>query len=291
MEPERSPRKNEFDNPYAPPESAFVKEGRRAVGAGVPFTVADVFNWSWSIYKENFGQCLAISLGAIGIGQLLGIALSALLAAVAAATRDQTLVLLVRIVVTFLSLVASVWLGVGQTMAYLKLARGEPVEFAEIFRGGQYVLTTILAYLVIVIMVAVPVFLAVFLITFAIVAAGNNVLVTVLVFLAVAVPTGLFIVYVTSRLTLFYYVIVDQNTGVFDAFRETWKLSGGAVGTIVLVLFVQLAILLAGFLAFCVGLVFAYPLAMMLMPVTYLALIGTKPGQPPPPDYYSEEEF
>jgi uncharacterized membrane protein len=152
-------------------------------------------------------------------------------------------------------------------------------------------LTTILAYLVIVIMVAVPVFLAVFLITFAIVAAGNNVLVTVLVFLAVAVPTGLFIVYVTSRLTLFYYVIVDQNTGVFDAFRETWKLSGGAVGTIVLVLFVQLAILLAGFLAFCVGLVFAYPLAMMLMPVTYLALIGTKPGQPPPPDYYSEEEF
>ena len=49
--------------------AAIVVRARAAARdpAGMPFTVADVFNWSWAIFKERMGQCMVIFWGAFRV--------------------------------------------------------------------------------------------------------------------------------------------------------------------------------------------------------------------------------
>ena len=54
--------------------------------------------------------------------------------------------------------------------------------------------------------------------------------------------------------------MIDHGAGVFDSLVDSWRLCRNQVGTITLVYCVEFAVFLAGFLALCVGLIFAFPL-------------------------------
>ena len=85
-----------------------------------------------------------------------------------------------------------------------------------------------------------------------------------LLFLVVSGLAGLVFIFLTARLSMYYYLVIDRDAGVFDSLQESWRLCRNQVGTITLVYFVELAVFLAGFLAFCVGLIFAIPLITIL---------------------------
>ncbi len=56
MDPFPPPDDPDLDNPYAPPQSAFVPARRSPeLSPACRFTVDDVFNWSWAIFKERHG--------------------------------------------------------------------------------------------------------------------------------------------------------------------------------------------------------------------------------------------
>jgi uncharacterized membrane protein len=291
MDPYQPPDDRDIDNPYAPPQSAFAPEPLPALEPGMPFTVADVFNWTWAIFKEKMWLCIGIFFGTQGINLGISFALGFLAQGVAAMTRDATLFTITRGVVQIASGIVGVWLGIGQARAYLKIARGEPVEFSEIFRGGRYVMTTFFATIIFVMILFAPIMLAVGVISFGMAAAGPSSVVGVVLFLVGASLAAVFVVYVTARLALYYYLIIDRNAGPIDSLRQTWELCRDRAGMILLVLFLNIAICIAGLLALCVGLVFALPLANLLIPVTYVAMTGTRPRRPEKPEFLFEEDL
>ena len=80
--------------------------------------------------------------------------------------------------------------------------------------------------------------------------------------------------YVSIRLLQFYFVVIDRNAGVIECMRTSWQLTKNQVPNLILVYLLQMAIMLAGLLACCVGVIFATPLATLLLAVTYQSLTG-----------------
>jgi hypothetical protein len=265
------------ENPYAPPQSAFLARGTVWPATGAPFTVGDVADRSWSIFKARFWTCLSIVWGALGVNFAISIFTRVLLDGLVELTRDETVYRLLYILTLFVASVLQIWIAwIGQTIGLLKIARGEPVAFEDVFKGGRFVLTLILATIVFIAVLGVPVAIAVGAITAGLVMMPDlSVVATVLLFVAVSVPVGLVVVLLTVRLCMYYYMVIDCDAGVFESFHQSWHCTRYQASTMTLVFCLQLAILLAGFLAFCVGLIFAIPLGNLLVPVTYLYLTGT----------------
>lgn len=188
---DQPPDNREFDNPYAPPGSTFAPDPGPKLVAGMPFTVADVFNWSWAIFKQNVRLCLVIYWGTAMVSFAISLGLSGVLQAVTATVRDQTVFAVVNILVQFASIVIGVWLTVGQCRAFLRVARGQPVGLDEVFRGGPFVLTTILATIIFAAILAVPIMIAVVVITFGFLALENQLIAEILLFLIVSVLAGI----------------------------------------------------------------------------------------------------
>ncbi len=257
-------------NPYAPPQAAQAP----APIAGMPFTVNDVFNWSWSIFSERTGTCLKIVLGVFGLNFMVGVALNVVQEAVEAGIRDESAYKLILALVYFSAYVFQFWVGIGMTMATLKIARGEPVAFEEVFGGGRFLLTVILAWIVHKVLIAVPIAVAVGVIIGGIVLMENQSGVAAfLLFLLVSGAAGLVFIFVAARMSIFYYLVIDHGAGVFGSLLESWRLCRNQVGTIMLVYCVEFAVFLAGLLACVVGLIFAVPLINLIDTVLYLAIV------------------
>jgi hypothetical protein len=265
------------ENPYAPPQSAFLARGTAWPATGAPFTVGDVVDRSWSIFKARFWTCLSIVWGALGVNFAISVFARVLLESLIEITRDETMYRLLYILTLFVASVLQIWIAwIGQTIGLLKIARGEPVAFEDVFKGGRYVLTLILATIVFLAVLAVPVSIAVGAITAGLIMMPDqSAVATVLVFLVVSVPVGLVVVFLTVRLCMYYYMVIDNDAAVFESFRQSWHCTQYQASTITLVFCVQLAILLAGILSLCVGLIFAIPLSNLLVPVAYLLLTGS----------------
>jgi hypothetical protein len=281
MEPLDRPKSQDSVNPYAPPQS----DQAPALLAGVPFNVNDVFNWSWSIFTERMGTCLSIFWGVIGLALAVSIVLKAVQDSLTAGVRDEYLYKVLYILSMFAGNVIQAWLGIGLTLALLKIGRRQPVSFEDVFSGGSFLLTALLAWVVHKVVLAVPIMIAVGVIVGGILLLENQSGVAAfLLFLVVSGLAGLVFIFLAARLSMYYYLVIDCDAGVFESLYESWRLCRNHVGTITLVYAVEFAVVLAGVLAFCVGLVFAAPLISLIDTVTYLALVtaATSGGNKPP---------
>ena len=224
MDPYQPP--GDRENPYAPPQSAFLARRTAWPATGASFTVGDVSDRTWSIFRARFWTCLSIVWGALGVNFGISVFTRVLLDGLVEITRDETMYRLLYILTLFVASVLQIWIAwIGQTIALLKIARGEPVAFEDVFKGGRFVLTVILATIVFIAVLAVPVLVAVGAITAGMVMMPELSLVaTVLLFLAVSVPIGLVVVLLTVRLCMYYYMVIDRDAGVFESFRRSWRL-------------------------------------------------------------------
>jgi hypothetical protein len=286
VDPARLPDRDRdsFENPYAPPDSTFVKDPPRFRSGRIAFDIGDLFHWTWSLYQERFRTCMSIIWGVCGLNVLISFALNAMLEASATAIRDPIFFAIAQIGITFGGYVVQFWLNVGTNIALLKIARGEEVAFEDVFTGGRYVLTTILASLASTVCVAGPMLLAFVgvMILVPTIQQDRSVLSVLLAIFVVGV-LGVIAVYLSVRLSQFSYVVIDRNAGVFDSLRISWYLTKNQVPTMILVYLLGFTIIVAGFLAVCVGLIFAIPLASLLLAVTYVALAG-QPSAPDSPE-------
>ena len=245
------------------------------LAAGRPqFTVEDVAGWSWSIYKARFSHCLGAYWGVFTINWLCQMSL-VLIDGGIASLRDPMLSLLSQFISFFLSFVVAVWLTIGQNFAFLRIARGQVVAVEHIFRGGRFVLTTILAGIAVFALLAVPGSVLYFLAgAFVVMIVQGPSLAGFLAIMAGILASTLVMIYLVARLGLFYFVVIDQNAGVFSSLAITWRVCRRHVATIILVYFLGLAINLAGFLMLVVGLIFTMPLCSLMLAVTYQSLTG-----------------
>jgi hypothetical protein len=274
METDRPREQEDQANPYAPPQSTLVEEGTLLNSRRPQFTVEDVARWTWSIYKARFSHCLGAYWGVFTINWLCQMSL-VLIEGGIASLRDPTLGPLSQFVSFFLSFVIAIWLTIGQNIAFLRIARGRVVAIENILGGGKFVLTTIFAWIAFLAVMAGP-GVVVYLLAgaFLVMIVQGPSLAGALAILAGFLASTMVIIYLAARLGLFYFVVIDQNAGVFSSLVLTWRLSRRHFATIILVYFLSLAINIAGFLMLLVGLIFTMPLSSLMLAVTYHGLTG-----------------
>ncbi len=256
---------------------------------------------------------MTVYWGAGAANLMIVLTLDLLLSGINEMVRDPTFFDFLRFIHFLAVWVVPAWLWIGQSLALLKLARGEPVTLEDLFRGRTYVLTTILATIVLLFAAGVPLLVVQVLTSLALILFrelqieplvirlgesfldGGPVFADLVAFgqawltwLAIGlVGMGLSLVAtfpVLVRLGQFSYTIIDLGFGVFRSHLASWRMTRGHVATVFLVYLAYLTINLAGFLAFCGGLFLTLPWTNLLLAVTYHALSEASGADMAPPD-------
>jgi len=244
-------------NPYASPTTSGAAAGASVPGGEIRPTridLGDVFSQTWEIFKRQWGICLGVML----LVWLL--------------TMLSYIFILIPIAGIFITMVIALWLGVGQLLVFLKIARGQPAEIGEIFSGGRYLLSAIGAYLLFLLMM-----LAIFGVCAGIPAAIGMILGERA--LAVLLTLGLAVAWVLTIIMMFVFLpcpflIVDRDLGPIRALGLAAEVSRGNRLMLFVIWLLSVLINLAGELACCVGLLATVPFTTLLFCVTYLAMTG-----------------
>ncbi len=136
--------------------------------------------------------------------------------------------------------VISTWLALGAIRIALDVVDGKQITPSQLLHSGHLLLKAL---------------------------AGN-----ILYILAVAVGLLLFIVpgvYIALRYSQYMYAIVDRNLGVIESFKYSAQVTKNNLLGIFLIYLLCIAIIIAGLIALCVGVIFAYPLALLIIAVAY----------------------
>lgn len=96
------------------------------------------------------------------------------------------------------------------------------------------------------------------------------------VFILIAIP----LIYFTTRLCFVLCFIVDQDSGASESISQSWTLSKGHFWFLFLLFLIMLAINILGTMFFFIGLLFSYPLSILILIVTYRKMVN---------DYTDEE--
>ncbi len=125
-------------NPYAPPRSQLGQRSRGGSPAIVPFDLGCILSATWAIYKERLGACIAVCWTVLALTFGSQFLQTRLLRELAAAPGDRLHAILVRFGIFFGGYVFHVWLSIGQNLAMLAVARGEPSVLERLFHGGRF---------------------------------------------------------------------------------------------------------------------------------------------------------
>jgi phage FluMu protein Com len=243
-----SPR--ETGNPYQSPAATMMAAapagGMRRGFHPARIDLGEVLSRTWSIYKANLWPCVAAGLVLIAVswGESIGFLL---------VTRgrqptagEQGINLLFSIV--------QWWLMLGELIFLLKIARGEPAAFADVFSGGRFLLPAIgLGFLV-----------------------G---LMYLIGFLLCIIP-GLIVLIMFGPSFL---MLLDQGVGVFDSLKMSRQATNGNKLTLfALMLVTGMGAALFTLVTCLIGGIFAQPFSMLAWCVSYLMMTGQSTAAPAP---------
>ena len=217
--------------------------------------LGNVFGRTWAIFKPNWGQCLLVVLAVWGLSLAANITIG-----------------FIPFVGTIIPWVLQTWLYIGMALFFLKIARGQNAEVAEIFTGGPFLLKIILASILLSLIVlgvglacVGPLSLIASLISKDVVA----------VFFAIGAVIAFFIlVYVSLALSQYYYLIIDRNMDVIDAFKLSNELMRGNKLTLLGIGVLSIIIMFIAALPLLLGLLVAIPYFTLMYAVIYLSVTG-----------------
>ena len=243
------PPPNDPTNPYQSPAGyadAPIGHATRRPIVPTIIDMGDIFTHTWDILKERFLPCLGAVLivGVINYGVQQLSFFVAQLAAVAAG--DLAILIALFVVAWFVSVAISVWLGIGQALFLLKVARGEEATFGTIFAGGPYFLPILLASILFGLIVCFG-------------------------YLLLIVPGIIF----ALMFSQFYYLIIDRDMGVMESLETSKQIMVGNKATLFAIYMVSV---LAAFVVIpctlCIGLFVVVPYLSLMSVVIYLVATG-----------------
>ncbi len=247
-------------NPYASPAVDAVPETPYAVqlGAIVPTRIdlADIYSRTWRLFTGQWGKLLPVLVAVMAMGLGANIVAS-IIDHLAALAGDVMVANTVWVLTLLASQTFSYWLYIGQTIFLLKVLRGQPASFADIFTGGPYFWRFV----------------------------GGTILFTLLV---IGGTILLIIPGIIAALMFFQYdyLIIDRNLGVFDSFQLSKRvMEGNKLTFLAINLLAALLTIAVAVPTCCLGLLVAGPFFALLHVVTYLAVTG----QPTAEQQYQEE--
>ncbi len=239
------------ENPYAAPgEHAPAGPGSMpAPGAFTPTIIDlnDIFSRTWAIFKVQWGMCLAVVVvvGVINFG--VNMVVSLVCQGIGAAAGEDAIIIVASLFGNVVTTVFSIWIGIGQSLYFLKVARGQTAEISDIFAGGPWFFSILVASILV----------------------G---LITLVGFALCIVPGVIF----ALMFSQFYYLILDRNVGVMDSLNISKEITTGNKLTLFLIGLIEIALAVLGLLACCLGLLAVVPFLTLLAPVTYLVMTGQR---------------
>jgi hypothetical protein len=233
----------------------------------IPCSIDAIVNATWSIYRDNLWTCTWLcwtwGLSSVGL-YLLQRAIQVQISSLG----------LVSIALAVASVVFHTWLQIGLKLGLLLVARRQPVSAGVLASGGPYLLPTIMAWIVFVVMLIPAVLLPIFATSLVVAFVGNPAAAFFSIFIITCVSFPIVVLYASARFMQYSYLIMDRRGGAKDSLGLSWQLTRGRAGTIILVYLTYISLICGGLLACCVGLVFTLPMAQLLLVVTYLSLVG-----------------
>ncbi len=279
-------------NPYAPPRSQLGQRPRSVSATIVPFDLGCILSATWAIFKQRLGACFAACWTVLALTFGTQYLQTLLVRGLAMAPGDRLRDFLVQFGVFFGGYVFHVWLSIGQNLAMLALARGEPAVVERIFHGGRFILTTILAAVLFTLALGLIVLLNLIWIPVLSGLVGTGSLAMVMIMAVGLTIACVVAIYVAMRFSQFPFMILDHNAGAVVSLHLSWEATRRRVGTLNVVYTMLFLINLGGFLACFVGLIFTLPFTGLMLAVTYLSMTGQPlGGKKPAPGPWDEVSF
>ena len=192
----------------------------------------------------------------------------------------------------------------GLNLAFFKQRRGEPVEFADLFKGFDYFGPSIIAtllYIVPVMAVVIPAYIVFYLgMLFSMVAqtASNEpnpaaALGVFLIFMLFIVVILALILLISVGFTFSYALIVERKLQGFDAVKLSFRAAMANFWRLFFMMILTGLLGFAGYLLLCVGMFLALPISYAAIDAAYEQVFGLhNPNEapsnlPPPPPVFS----
>lgn len=246
--PQQAPRPEDVENPYRSPSVGPYTAAPAAPGEIRPtlIDINDVFSRTWAIFKSHWGLCLWVLVGATLLNFFASMLIQGVFRVVGIMAHDRVLAQLLSFLGSVAGGAFGAWLQIGQTMFFVKTARGRNATFSDVFSGGPYFLNIILASIL-------------------------YTLIVIAGFIMFIVPSIIF----TFMFSQFYYLILDRNVGVMDSLKLSREVTTGNKLTLfVLGLLSGLLGVVVILLTCGVGLLAVAPFMALLGAVTYLIMTG-----------------
>jgi hypothetical protein len=235
-------------NPYSAPNTRATGPtgSRSAAGVGHP-TAADVGNvlsHAMKVWQNNLGILVGVTAIFFAILFVFGFVSEILNEVLIAAVNEPLFVIPVILTINVIQYLLQWYLTMGMTKVALSVSRGRPASVGMLF-DGEYYLPYVLACFV-----------------------GTLALVFGLVLLVI--PGIILGLYFWPYATF----IADGKAGTFDSFSKAAEIAKLNMGTTIVLALASVGIMLVGFLALCVGILFAAPLVSVIWATAYLMMRG-----------------
>ncbi len=266
------PPETEF-NPYSAPrtESRLLTEPE--VRGPVDFSVGGVLSHAWKVYMERMGLSIGVTVFAFVVsigGQIVGGMLPAI---VGALVPEPTVILLVSVILGLALMVFGFWIGLGQSLVYLRITQERPTSIGDLFAGGPYLIRSILACLIVgaagfglMVLASIPGGVA------GVALGQNSTGANAVMGICLLVAFAVLIVY-ALKLSQFFSVILDSSRlGAMASLKESLRLTRGHTLGILALIFIAGLVNLAGAILLGIGLIFSVPYSFLILASVYTAL-------------------
>jgi phage FluMu protein Com len=242
-------------------------------------SVGEILDRTWYILKSNYSTVLLLAIVFFGInGAVTGIH-AAVNVGIEAAVRNGAPAALALHFPLFLAVFAfNIWLGIGLATAMLRVCRGQPAPLELLFSGGRCflpVLGATILFTLIVLGAVLAVALTLGLLGAIVAAVGGREGMVLVGIVGGLVGLTVFF-YVLLTFQQFYYLIVDRNAGVLEAFSLSRQIMQGNQLTLLLILIIAaVGSWIVTIFTCLIGLPFlVVPFFSLLLPVIYLSASG-----------------
>jgi uncharacterized membrane protein len=237
------------DNPYAtaPMPGGGVMPGPAAVPGeirNVQVDVSHVISYAFECWKRDIG-ILVVAVILAGLASSVLTIPAMIIVAILSLNGEEDLAAVVNIGSQIVSLPLQMYFMLGLMNIALASARGQKIDIGMIFYRGGNTIGALVAIVLFGILIAVA--------TLACIAPG---------------------IVVIMFYWPFYYLVIDRRDSMGQAFTLARQITMGNVGTSVLIWLCTIGILLLGYAACLVGVLFAYPLVMLIWATAYLMMSG-----------------
>lgn len=188
------------------------------------FTVSDVFRTSWKCTKSQIWVLAGLLIGYI----ILSFTLS--MFAIPAQSSKVALV-----VVNLVSAILSILFTLGYMKNLFQTLDGIEPQFSAYGQQSRKIVTYFLASLLMTLIV--------------------------LIGFCIFILPG---IYLALRLQFYQAFIVEEDAGILDSLKRSWKITEGQTLPLLLLLLAMCGIILVGVILFMVGVLFAVPVAYMM---------------------------